>query len=53
MADVIRFLLQNFTVTLLVLGLVASTASLLRMPRPLTSRMIVSESIRQQLAPIR
>jgi hypothetical protein len=41
MEGVIRFLLQNFTLTLLVLGLVASAASLLRMPRRLTSRVLV------------
>ncbi|RJG07949.1 hypothetical protein D3870_08870 [Noviherbaspirillum cavernae] len=36
MAEVIRFLLQNFTLTLLALGFVASAGSLLRRPRPLT-----------------
>jgi len=41
MEGVIRFVLQNFTLTLLVLGLVASAASLLRMPRRLTSRVLV------------
>jgi hypothetical protein len=33
MADLIRFALQNFTLTLLVVGLLASAASLLRAPR--------------------
>ena len=37
----IRFLLENFTLTLFVLGLVASAVSLLRKPRPLTSRVLV------------
>lgn len=41
MADVIRFLLQNFTLTLLVLGLVASMISLLRRHRPWTAPVIV------------
>ncbi len=34
MADVIRFVLGNFTLTLLVIGLVAAGISLLRKPRP-------------------
>ena len=34
MADLIRLLLQNFTLTLLVLGLVASAVALWRTPRP-------------------
>jgi hypothetical protein len=41
MEDVIRFLLSNFTLTLLVLGFLASGLSLLRMPRPLTARALV------------
>lgn len=41
MEIMIRILLQNFTLTLLVLGLIASAASLLRMPRPWTSRVLV------------
>ena len=41
MENVIRFLLENFTLTLFVLGLVASAVSLLRQPRPLTSRVLV------------
>lgn len=41
MADLIRFALENFTLTLLVLGLVASAASLLRTPRPWTARVVV------------
>ncbi len=34
MADFIRFLLSNFTLTLLVVGLIASAIALLRRPRP-------------------
>ena len=41
MEEVIRFLLQNFTLTLPVLGLVASAASLLRAPRPWTAPTVV------------
>src|SRR5919199_1924597 len=41
MEEVIRFLLRNFTLTLLVLGLVASAASLLRAPRPWTAPTVV------------
>lgn len=41
MENPIRFLLENFTLTLFVLGLVASAASLLRKPRPLTSPVLV------------
>ena len=41
MDDVIRFLLSNFTLTLLVLGVLASAVSLLRMPRPLTACALV------------
>ena len=37
----IRFLLQNFTLTLLLLGLAASAVSLLRVPRPWTAATIV------------
>lgn len=44
MADAIRFLLSNFTLTLLVVGLVASAVSLLRKPRPLTAP-IVAEAL--------
>jgi hypothetical protein len=41
MASIIRFLLENFTLTLLAIGLVASAISLLRTPLPWTARMIV------------
>jgi len=41
MADVIRFLLANFTLTLLVVGLIASAASLQRKPGPLTASIVV------------
>jgi hypothetical protein len=42
MENVIRFLLENFTLTLFVLGLVASAAaSLLRKPRPLPPAVLV------------
>ena len=41
METVIRFLLENFTLTLFVLGLVASAVSLLGKPRPLTFRVFV------------
>jgi hypothetical protein len=41
MEGVIRFVLQNFTLALLVLGLVASAVSLLRLPRPWSPSMII------------
>jgi hypothetical protein len=41
MEDIIRILLQNITLTLLVLGFAASAVSLLLKPRPLTSRVLV------------
>jgi hypothetical protein len=41
MAGLIRFSLQNFTLTLFVIGLLASAASLLRAPRPWTARVVV------------
>ena len=43
MEQVIRFLLQNFTLTLLVLGLVASAVSLLRVPLPWTAATVVEK----------
>ena len=44
MAHLIRALLQNSTLTLLILGLIAAALSLLRKPRPLT-RPVVVEAI--------
>lgn len=41
MADLIRLLLQNFTLTLLVLGLVASAVALWRTPRPWSGAAVV------------
>jgi hypothetical protein len=41
MESVIRFLLENFTLTLFVLGLVAAVVSLRRSPRPLTYSVLV------------
>jgi hypothetical protein len=41
MRDVIRFILQNFTLTLLMLGLVASALTLPRMPRPWVAPTVV------------
>jgi hypothetical protein len=41
MADAIRFLLKNFTLTLLVIGLIASAASLQRRSGPLTAPVLV------------
>ena len=43
MADIIRFVLGNFTLTFLVLGLIAAGIALARAPRPLTSSIIVEE----------
>jgi hypothetical protein len=43
MATVIRILLENFTLTLLVLGLIAAGASLWRRPRPLTASVVVED----------
>jgi hypothetical protein len=44
MADLIRFALSNFTLTLLVLGLIASGLSLLQQPRP-WSRAAIAEAL--------
>ncbi|HRU04450.1 MAG TPA: hypothetical protein P5137_01585 [Candidatus Brocadiia bacterium] len=44
MANLIRALLQNFTLTLFILGLIAAAISLRRKPRPLT-RPIVAEAL--------
>ncbi len=41
MADVIRFLLANFSLTFLVLGILASAVSLLQLPSPLTATVVV------------
>ena len=41
MEDIIRILLQNITLTLIMLGLAASSVSLLFKPRPLTSRVLI------------
>lgn len=41
MGDAIRFALMNFTLTLLVLGLIASGLSLLRAPRPWTAAVVI------------
>lgn len=41
MANAIRLLLENITLTLLALGLIASTIALLRTPGPLTARLCI------------
>ena len=41
MASLIRFLLGNFTLTCLVIGLIASGVALLRKPKPLTTPVVV------------
>jgi len=41
MKNLITFLLSNFTLTLLILGLIASAVSLLRSPRPLTKPVVI------------
>ncbi|MPZ41715.1 MAG: hypothetical protein GEU95_27485 [Rhizobiales bacterium] len=41
MEDVIRFVLSNFTLTFLFLGLIASAIALLRAPKPLTAPVVV------------
>jgi hypothetical protein len=41
MADAIRFVLGNFTLTFLIIGLVASVIALLRAPKPLTAAATV------------
>jgi hypothetical protein len=41
MADVIRFVLGNFTLTFLVIGLIATGIALVRAPRPLTAAVEV------------
>jgi hypothetical protein len=44
MDDAIQFLLSNFTLTFLVVGLIASGLALLRAPRPLT-KAVVAEAL--------
>jgi hypothetical protein len=41
MADIIRFVLGNFTLTFLIIGLVASVIALLRAPKPLTTAAVI------------
>jgi hypothetical protein len=41
MANIIRFVLGNFTLTFLVIGLIASGIALLRKPKPLTTPVVV------------
>jgi hypothetical protein len=41
MANLIRFVLGNFTLTFLVIGLIASVLSLLRKPKPRTADVVV------------
>ncbi len=41
MATLIRFVLSNFTLTFLILGLIASAVALLRAPKPLTAPVVV------------
>lgn len=41
MESIIRYLLANFTLTLLVIGLVASIVSLARTPKPLTGPIVI------------
>ena len=40
MANIIRFVLGNFTLTFLVIGLIASGLALLRKPKPLTAPVV-------------
>ena len=41
MASTIRFVLANFTLTFLVVGLIASAVALIRSPKPLTTPVVV------------
>ena len=41
MEDLIRFVLSNFTLTFLVVGLIASGGALMRAPKPLTAPVVV------------
>ncbi|ANJ67799.1 hypothetical protein A9404_10790 [Halothiobacillus diazotrophicus] len=41
MADLIRFAMMNFTLTLLIFGLIASAMALLRAPRPWTPAVVI------------
>jgi hypothetical protein len=41
MADLIRFVLGNFTLAFLLIGLVASAIALMRAPKPLTAPVVV------------
>jgi hypothetical protein len=49
MAALIRFVLSNFTLTFLVLGLVATAVALLRAPKPLTTATVVDALFEQFL----
>jgi multisubunit Na+/H+ antiporter MnhE subunit len=39
----IRFLLENFTLSFFVIGLIAAAVSLWRRPRPLTQALVIEE----------
>ena len=41
MEAVIRFVLSNFTLTFLIVGLIASGIALLRAPKPLTAPVVI------------
>ena len=41
MADLIRFVLGNFTLSFLILGLIAWGIALMRTPKPLTASVVV------------
>lgn len=43
MDDLIRFLLSNFTLTFLVIGLIASGIALMRAPKPVAAPVVVEE----------
>src|SRR5271170_2340272 len=49
MADIIRFALENFTLTFLVIGLVASIIALSRAPKPLTAPVVIEALFRSSL----
>ena len=46
MAGTIRFFLSNFTLTLLLIGVIASAIALLRAPKPLTAPVVVEALFR-------
>jgi type IV secretory pathway VirB2 component (pilin) len=45
MAGILEFILGNFTLTFLVIGLMASGISLFRGPKPLTRKVVIESTV--------